>query len=467
MAFMAKRRIYESLPVSVKRVACLVPFAWLAGHAYRRTLRRAAFFERASACEIHAYREQQLGKVLRFAADRVPAYRALRGAVDRLTPFEALKAFPLLDKDTLQANVHRYLPRDFDRMRHYEVTTGGTSGNQLRLFVDDVSQSVETAFVHRHWSWVGYSPRRRKATFRGVPFRDLKPGVFWQFNPIYNELQFSPFHMSEKNLPAYVEQLIAYRPAYLHGYPSAIDCLAEYVLRNRLRPRLPTIRAAFLVSEGFDPWQRQRIEKAFRTRVFSFYGHSERVLWGGECEENATYHQFPDYGILEIIADNGSDCDREGERGELVGTGLLTRCLPLIRYRTGDYATRCASRCACGRNWDRFTDVQGRWHQEILLGKTGSPISIAALNVHGPMFDKVVRYQYYQDTPGVCVIRIMVAQGFTQHDRTAIEQAYRDKVHDELDLVVRIVDCIPLTKRAKLRRLDTRLKPVAGLPEVA
>lgn len=127
MAFMAKRRIYESLPLSVKRVACLVPFAWLAGHAYRRTVRRAAFFERASACEIHAYQEQQLGKVLCFAADRVPAYRALRGAVDRLTPFEALKAFPLLDKDTLQANVHRYLPRDFDRMPHYEVTTGGTS----------------------------------------------------------------------------------------------------------------------------------------------------------------------------------------------------------------------------------------------------------------------------------------------------------------------------------------------------
>jgi len=34
---------------------------------------------------------------------------------------------------------------------------------------------------------------------------------------------------------------------------------------------------------------------------------------------------------------------------------------------------------------------EGRRHEKMSLGKTDSPISLAALNVHGPMFEEVVR----------------------------------------------------------------------------
>lgn len=414
-------------------------------------------FERSSRCEILAYQEQELGKILRFATEQVPAYHGYRNVVDRLPALEALKEFPLLDKSTLQDNLERYLPRDFDKIPHYAITTGGTSGNQLRFFVDDVSQSVETAFVHRLWKRVGYTPNSRKATFRGVAFPNLKPGIHWQYNPIYNELQFSPFHISEATIESYIGQFKRYNPQYIHGYPSAIDCMAEFILRKKLKHELPDIKAAFLVSEGFTAQQRERIEEAFETRVFSFYGHSERVIMGGECEENETYHHFPDYGILEIIADDGYACDKEGERGELVGTGLLNRSLPLIRYKTGDYATRCECACECGRNWDRFTEVRGRWNQDMIVGKNGSRISVAALNMHGPIFEKVIRYQYFQNNIGVCDLRIMVNPDFDDDDRLSIENSYRSKTGEELEIKVKVVDDIPLTGRGKLKVLVTEI----------
>ena len=359
----------------------------------------------------------------------------------------------------MQADQARYLPRDFHRIPHYETTTGGTSGNQLKIYVDDCSQAVETAFMHRQWARVGYTPRHRKATFRGVAFPNLRPGVFWQHNPIYNELQFSPFHMTETNLGAYVEQLIRFRPAYLHGYPSALDVLAEYVLRHGLTARLPRLQAALLGSEGASPAQRQRIERAFQTRVYSWYGHSERVVLAGECEQTSVYHHFPDYGILEIVDDQGNPCDREGERGEIVGTGLYNRCMPLIRYRTGDYATRLEPRCACGRAWDRFMEVEGRWKQDMVFGRNGARISLAALNMHGPLFEKVRRFQYYQDEPGTCVLKVMVAPEFTEGDRQAIEATYRAKVGEEVRFIVQLVDDIPLTARGKLKMLDSRVPP--------
>ena len=454
MSFTLKRRIYESLPPAVTRAVGLVPFSWIAGRAYREVMARQRMFERASREEVLAYQEARLGERLDFVTDQVPAYQSLRSTVERLKPFEALRAFPLTDKETLQRDMERYLPRDFGRFAHYEITTGGTSGNQLTLYVDDVSQSVETAFVHRLWGRVGYTPRCRKATFRGVPFPDLPPDVYWRENPIYNELLFSPFHMSESTMGLYVDRFLRYDPEYVHGYPSAIDLLAGFILREGLSDRFDLVRAVFLASEGFAPQQRERIAAAFNARVFPLYGHSERLIIGGECEVAEVYHHTPDYGILELISDDGEALTEPGARGELVGTGLLNRSLPLVRYRTGDSATLRVSECECGRNWDRFDQVEGRWKQDMLLGRTGARISVAALNMHGTMFDRVARYQYCQQRPGVCVLRVMAAPGFSAEDERAILEAYKAKVGDELDMSIELVDDIPLTDRGKLRILE-------------
>lgn len=457
MAFEIKRNLYEILPIQLKQVLCLVPFSWLAGKSYRITYRRGDWFDRASHDELRQYQEHRLGVVLQFAVEQIPAYRCLQSIVMKKKPFEAIKEFPLLDKENFQKNIKHYLPKDFYRLPHYEATTGGTSGNQLKIYLDDHSQSIEMGFVHRFWKRMNYLPQYRKATFRGVTFPKLPENVFWQYNPIYNEIQFSPFHMNEKNLHYYIEELIRFRPCYLHGYPSAIDTLSEYILRKDLLSDLPPVNAAFLASEGCTQMQRERIERAFRTRVFSWYGHTERLIFGGECEKNNTYHHFPDYGILEIIDDEGNSCIKEGERGELVGTGINNFCMPLIRYRTGDYVTRLDSNCDCGRHWDRFTDVEGRWRQDMIIGKNMSRIPIAALNMHGPLFERVVRYQYYQDTIGFCTLRVVVAPDFSDKDRRSIETAYQEKVGSEVIFSVKIVPDILLTHRGKVKVLDSRL----------
>ncbi len=454
MSFPLKRRVYEFMPPWLTRAVNLVPFSWIAGSGYRAVMARHDRFRRVSREEVLAYQEGELGRALEFVTDQVPVYRSLRSTVERLKPFDALKGFPLVDKASLQDDMRSYLPRDLQRIPHYGITTGGTSGSQLRLLVDDASQSVETAFVHRIWSRVGYTPRCRKATFRGVSFPNLRPGIYWQPNPIYNELQFSPFHMSESTLGLYVDELVRYDPGYFHGYPSAIDLLAEYVLRNDISHLFKRVRAVLLASEGCTPAQSQRIGQAFDARVFPMYGHSERLIMSGPCEVTDVQHHTPDYGIVEIVAEDGSPCTSPGERGELVGTGLLNRSLPLVRYRTGDFATFAESDCECGRHWDRFTDIEGRWKQDMLDGRSGARMSIAALNMHGEIFEHVARYQYYQEEPGRCVLRVMTTPGFSEADEVAILGAYRAKVGDELDMSVEVVDDIPLTERGKLALLE-------------
>jgi len=454
------KRLYENMPLPIRKMVCGLPYRYLAGRDYRRTLRLCARLQRMSREEVLRYQQSQLKDLLTFATEEVPFYRSLRGVVYRFNPFDALKEFPLLTKEMVQQNAEALVPDSLDGIPHHRGTTGGSSGNQLFFLEDDSTYAKEMGHVHSLWKWVGYTPRARKATFRGVPFRKITETCFWQENPIHNEVQFSPFHLSETNLPFYIEKLIEYEPQFLHGYPSAIDVVAEYVLRHELESQLPPIEAAFLVSESCSESQRQRVEAAFQTRVHTFYGHTERTVIGGECRRSRCYHAFPTYGVLEILDERGDPCDT-GQQGEIVGTGFLKRAMPLIRYRTDDLAIRESHACKCGRCWDRFSHVLGRWTLEgVIVGQSGARISAAALNIHGDAFKNVVRYQYYQGQAGVLEIRVIPNARFDECDIEKIRRGHEEKLWDEVRVAVVPVREIPLTQSGKQRRVisafDTR-----------
>ncbi|HPC96317.1 MAG TPA: AMP-binding protein [Sedimentisphaerales bacterium] len=444
---------YENAPLFVKKIVCCIPYRILAGSGYRRTLRLCEKLDRMSREEVLLHQQTQLRDLLQFAVEEVPFYRPLRRVVQRFHPFDALKEFPLLSKEMVQQSAPLLVPSSLDRIPHHRGTTGGSTGNQLVILEDESAYAREKAYIHAQWRRVGYAPQCRKATFRGVPFQKITDTCFWQENPIHNELQFSPFHMSEDNLPHYIRKLIVYQPQFLHGYPSAVDALAEYVLRHGLTPQLPRITAALLVSESCSPSQRERIESAFQTQVYSFYGHSERTVLGGECEKSRCYHAVPSYGVLEILNEKGEPCE-VGESGEIVGTGFLKRAMPLIRYRTDDVAVRESYQCACGRCWDRFSNVLGRWTLEgSIIGKTGATISAAALNIHGDVFANVVRYQYYQEKQGELEIRVIPNTRFQERDSEGIRAAHEQKLWGEVRVRVVPVREIPLAPSGKQRRI--------------
>lgn len=444
-----KRLMYERSPLLIKQCIGRIPFHWIAGSAYRNVRDRDLMIRDATAGELQRMQCNLLRNILRQATRHVPAYRQFREAVEEMPPEEALQQFPLIDKTALKAGFDQYRADHITRFGSWESSTGGTSGDQLHFVLDDGAQSREMGFIHRIWSQVGYSPRSQKATFRGVEFRNSARSVYWQENPVYNECQFSPFHLSPKTVDNYLRKLREYAPEYIHGYPSAVSLLAEFLLqRNEVLP----VRGVLLGSETVFPDQRSRIESAFSASVLSWYGHSERVILAGECESCSAYHAIPDYGWLEIVDENGRQVE-EGETGELVGTGFWNEAMPLIRYRTGDRARRLPRSCACGREFERFDEVEGRWQQEYVIGHSGARISVAALNMHGTFYDRVIRYQYFQSRPGFLQLRILPGTGFGQADIDELLKAFERRVAQELSVEVVLVDEIPLTSRGKFKRL--------------
>jgi phenylacetate-CoA ligase len=213
----------------------------------------------------------------------------------------------------------------------------------------------------------------------------------------------------------------------------------------------PRFRAVLAASENLYPGQREFIESFFGARLFSWYGHTENVILAGECEVSNDYHIFPEYGVAEVIKEDGSPAHREGEVGELVGTSLDNFAMPLIRYRTDDWAVIGPSGCACGRSYKLLKETRGRWHQEMLIGELDNLISVTALNVHSDVFDNVRQLQFYQREKGRVELRIMRKPAYSERDSRRILAALNEKTGDTLEVSLSFPEEIPLMPRGKFR----------------
>ena len=175
------------------------------------------------------------------------------------------------------------------------------------------------------------------------------------------------------------------------------------------------LKGILAISESLYPRQKEIIEKAFECKIISFYGHTEGLIFAGNtpCEEG--YLLDPRYGFTEII------------NGELVGTGFINKATPLLRYKTGDIASVLDENRKSSDLFSmmRLEKVEGRWRQEIIIGKSGSKISITALNMHSAIFKNVERFQFYQNRPGKVELRIVPLSTYSEaKDSPAIDQGF-------------------------------------------
>lgn len=450
---------FRQCPDSLRKVLYLVPIEKrLGGANFSKRLKSIRETDKLPKETLLRIQERELSKLLDYAVKEVPYYYDIELDPSK-DAFSNLLKFPIINKETIQKNPELFINKNISSSKKYSVTTGGSSGNTLHFDLDNSTYGEEWAFIVSLWSRVNYTPGDRIAAFRGVEFNHIEKEKFWQLNPLYNALEFSPFHMSEKNLPHYLSAMNKWQPSYIHGYPSAVNLLAHYLDTNQ-KSDIPKINAVLAGSENIYPGQIEFIEKALNARFFSWYGQSEKVILAGECEHSHIYHIFPQYGYTEIINDAGETIswDNVGKSGELVGTGFINHVMPFIRYRTGDFATIAGWGCKeCGRDYPLIKDVKGRWTQEMIISKSGAKISMTALNMHSDAFQNVRLFQFYQDKKGEVILQIVKKNTYKDHDSQNILEALHQKMGDEVQVQLKFVEDIPRIKSGKYQFLVQKL----------
>jgi phenylacetate-CoA ligase len=198
--------------------------------------------------------------------------------------------------------------------------------------------------------------------------------------------------------------------------------------------------------------QKRLLERVFQCRVYSWYGHAERVVLAGEGRSSGPLYFWPQYGYVEF-----GPPDQAGLR-EVIGTSFHNLVMPLIRYRTGDYV-RLADPGQDGPlefPWPTVSEVAGR-EQEFLVSATGRRIALTAVNMHDGLFDHLYAVQFYQEERGVAEFRYVPGPSFHRSRLPQIEAGLRRKLGDDLRFVMREVKETAKTPRGKHKWLVSEL----------
>ena len=469
---LSRKNLWEAMPRSLKSAAGVlasgVPSGWLLGRRYRtvsRFLRDAQWWPRECASE---YQAERIRGICALAYERTEYYREVFSKAglrpENLRSPEDLQRLPTIDKAVLRKNLERMCARSPKHRSVDYISTGGSSGAPLWFYIGRERSAIEYAYLTASWRRAGYELGMPMVVLRGRLVQPDRSGLRQEYDPVLRHHYYSNFHTSDRALAGYVAHMATVGPCFLHAYPSSAMAIVRFCRRGGTKPP-GNIHGVILESENVHADQRQAVGEMFGCRVFSSYGHSEKLVLAAECEHSTDYHVWPTYGYFELLDEEGKPVTTPGKRGEIVGTGFTNTVMPFIRYRTGDYATYVGERCeACGREHTIIRDVEGRWPSGDLVAVDGSLISMTAMNVHDDTFVSVRQFQFYQDTAGRAVLRVVPADGFDETERRKILRNLGRKLDGRLTFDIELVDSIGLTPRGKAIYVDQRIGAARGGP---
>jgi phenylacetate-CoA ligase len=372
--------------------------------------------EHADGAAIRRMQERRLRALIRVAAASSPFYRQFfrESGLDyrSIRTLEDLALLPLISRSQL---IQR--PWDFctyPQRAMWLAHSSGTSGAPVSCFRTVGSSVYELCALERQWSWFGLPRGARRVVLRGSAFSSGRLDALTKPIPAAQQLLVSSYHLIPANLDAIMNDIRAFGPDAIEGWPSSIALLAA--LLSERGERFP-VRAVITSSEHMTPGRIALIEDVFDAPVVDHYGQTERVLMAGACEHGG-YHHFPDYGIMELLPIPNSE-----ERWELVGTSLHNWGFPLFRYRTGDEVGPApAGPCSCGRSFPLMGRVDGRI-EDTFTAADGRPLPLP-----GSIVDHLTgvrEAQIAQLGRGHFEARVSPGPGF---DEPAVEKSIRGRI---------------------------------------
>jgi phenylacetate-CoA ligase len=428
------------------------------GRAFRRLLDELMSTQWYSEEEFEVFQNETLSQLMRHCYETVPYYRAImeeRGLrPEDVSTAADLPKLPLLTKEIVRTRAEELKSERPRPGRIYPTSSSGTTGTPLQTVRDMGSTVFEQASLWRHWRIVGLDLGYRRATLRGhpiVPREQTKP-PFWRLNRPENQMIMSAFHLRRENASAFIEGLRRFRPDALETIPSAGYFLAREILD---RGETLKLRCVLIGSEPLYPSHREAIEKAFDCEAFDFYGLSERVSFALECTEHTGLHLTPEYGVTEFVDPSWNA--GEGLK-EIVGTGLNNYAMPLIRYRTGDYAKPLGTECPCGRKMPLLGPMETRVGGTLQL-PDGRFLPYPLINYAFMGLEHIRKTQLVQETLDHIVVRLVPDGAFSGTDREKLIANMKEYLGDSVRVDLELVDDIPREPSGKYRWVVSKVRP--------
>jgi hypothetical protein len=413
--------------------------------------------------EIESYQFRELKRLIDFAWEHIPFYRRY-WEYHGFTPeqFQRLQDFsliPCIDKEIVRANYKDMVPRNYDRGRLEQVTSGGTTGLPLSFYINQaIAHGRE--LVHQPWTYWHVCRYKlgidKVVILRGsrVDERLIQQGIYWKRSLGYRGrgLLLSSFHLTEATYKSYMHEIRKESPKFIVAYPSSLTILCTMMKKHNEAP-LIGLRGAICSSEMVYEWQRQLVREVLGVEIYSFYGHSEKTVSAIPDSQHRMLFE-PSYGYVEFLDEKLNPVDTVGEIAQVVSTGFQNDYMPFIRYQTSDYV-RVDNHPPLG-----FTHVAkeiiGR-AQDFVYDKDGNRLPFTCSDEVFWNIDGIIAYQYLQREVGRLLIHLEVDNSFINESIQNI-QIEAEQMFYNCDVEVLIVDRIERTSSGKFRYFVQTIK---------
>jgi phenylacetate-CoA ligase len=372
-----------------------------------------------------------------------------------LRSLEDLRRFPLLEKATLRERREEMVWRD-EGPRLRLIRTSGSTNEALQFYTNSNREAAINAARIRGHRWIGVNKGDREVYFWGSPVElhaqdRIKQVRDWLVNePLTNGFEITP-----ERAARYIEDWRRWRPKCIFGYPNSFILTVQIAAKlgiDLTELKRCGVRALCTTSEMLGEVNRKIIGAAFGLPVYDSYGLREAALVGHDCDR-FTMHTMDEQVILEVI--HPETLEPTSGEGELVVTSLISRAMPVIRYRTGDIVTLSDEPCPCGRSLRSLVISGGRIADFVVTDKgkwvAGYFIIYICRSVPG-----VVKFQAIQERPGEVRVLLVTDGHFPADGCERVRRAVQARLASDDRIDVEVVEDIPPAPSGKYR-------PVIGM----
>lgn len=376
--------------------------------------------------------EKKLIEIFNKAIKTTNYYRNKYSQIHSLRVF--LDGVGFIEKKDVLIDLKDYISDNINKSEYIEGTTGGTSGRPMQFLIPKNRYSFELSAVHSFWNRVGWNYNIR-AVIRNHKLPEEK---VYKINPITKEIIFDAFRMDRAYAREVFLTLKKHKIEYIQSYPSAAFLFCS--LCKELDLDLKFIKAFLTSSEPVLDFQIKLIETELGIPIFNFYGHSEKLIIGGYCEKTKDIHFEPSYGYAELIDSDGQVINEVGKIGELVGTSFNNSGMPLIRFKTGDFAEYVGHKClSCDREGLIVKNIEGHHSNNLIYKSDGTYTSSTALNLHSHLLLKIDGMQYIQNEKGHLKVLIIKNETFIKKNHDEFYEHFKVGMGNESTIEIEYV----------------------------
>lgn len=310
--------------------------------------------------------------------ETVPFYRRYGSPPARLADL------PTISRADLSRDVAQFVPDDVPTGRMMHFSTSGTTGHPLLVPSHPLVAANYLAFHKRALRRVGIELRAGRGQV-GVVLLGWQRRCFTYVSvtPTMDEAGLAKInlHPDDWRHPddraAYLDAL---QPEVFAGDPISFAELLKLPLQGRPRACLSTAMALL-------PGLRRALEERFRCPVLDLYSMNEAGPIAVADPEKGGHVLLQPRLLVEILSPDDNPLP-PGERGEITLTGGFNPCLPLLRYRTGDYAALRLDSAEPvlagleGRPPVRYRTTAGEWINNLEITHALGPLTLSQYALH-------------------------------------------------------------------------------------